>query len=199
MLKIEKDYSVEFNEHLINTIKPYVEKNLIEIKDDALKFQEKIEKDQIAEQIGEPESILLNQIDYWLSKNGKTVDNLNGQWIYNSHKEWLKQFSYWSLSKLRRTIKSLETLGLIISVKVNYKKWNQTKWYTINYEKYDKLFKNKSLRSSNPKLSVIEEEQSINKSDCLVDYSVLNMDYSNLRHSTENKINKSENNSFHNI
>lgn len=34
LLKIEKDYSVEFNEHLINTIKPYVEKNLIEIKDD---------------------------------------------------------------------------------------------------------------------------------------------------------------------
>ena len=52
--------------------------------------------------------------------------------------------------------------------------------------KYDKFFKNKSLRSSNPKLSVIEEEQSINKSDCLVDYSVSNMDYSNLRHFTEN-------------
>ena len=105
---------------------------------------------QIATQIGESECILLNQIDYWLSKKGRHVDNLEGSWIYNSHKEWLKQFSYWSLSKLRRTIKSLEKLELIISAKVNSKKWNQTKWYSINYKKYIQLFETKYLTIALP-------------------------------------------------
>ena len=148
---------------------------------------------QIAAQIGESESILLNQIDYWLSKSGKSVDNLNGKWIYNSHKEWLKQFSYWSLSKLRRTIKSLENLGLIISVKVNSKKWNQTKWYSIDYEKYAELFKREYLKSSNSKLSITEKEQSINKSDCLAESLVLDTDRFNSSHFIKNKITKSKN------
>ena len=148
---------------------------------------------QIAKQIGESESILLNQIDYWLSKSGKSVDNLNGKWIYNSHKEWLKQFSYWSLSKLRRTIKSLENLGLIISVKVNSKKWNQTKWYTIDYEKYAELFKREYLKSYNYKLPITEKKQSINNYDCLVDSLVSNTDRSNSSHFKKNKVNKSKN------
>ena len=148
---------------------------------------------QIAEQIGESESVLLSQIDYWLSKSGKSVDNLDGKWIYNSHKEWLKQFSYWSLSKLRRTIKSLENLGLIISVKVNSKKWNQTKWYTIDYEKYAELFKREYLKSYNSRLSIIEKEQSINKSDCLVDSLVSNTDRFNSSHFKKNIVTKSKN------
>ena len=148
---------------------------------------------RIAAQIGEAESILLNQIDYWLSKSGRHIANLDGNWIYNSHQEWLKQFSYWSLSKLRRTIKSLETLGLIISVKVNSKKWNQTKWYTINYEKYAELFKTECLKSFNSKLSMIKKEQAINKSDYLVDSSSSNTNYSNSSYFVENQITKIEN------
>ena len=67
---------------------------------------------KIAKQIGEPGSILLNQMDYWISKCGKNIDNLSGKWIYNSYKQWAEQFSYWSISKIRRTIKLLEDLQL---------------------------------------------------------------------------------------
>ena len=58
---------------------------------------------QIASQIGESESILLNQLEYWISKCGRDIDNLDGKWIYNSYKKWSEQFTYWSTSKLRRT------------------------------------------------------------------------------------------------
>ena len=110
---------------------------------------------QIAAIIGESESILLNQLEYWISKCGRTVDNLDGKWVYNSYKEWSKQFIYWSVSKLRRTIKSLETLGLIRSAKLNSKKWNQTKWYSIVCDQYDKLLdssKKKPLTSKTAKI-----------------------------------------------
>lgn len=102
---------------------------------------------QIAVQIGESESILLNQLEYWISKCGRNIEHLDGKWIYNSHEKWSEQFIYWSISKLRRTIKSLEDLGLVKSTKVNAKKWDQTKWYSIDYEKYEKLLQNKTRYS----------------------------------------------------
>jgi hypothetical protein len=110
---------------------------------------------QIASLIGESESILLNQLEYWISKCGRDIDNLDGKWIYNSYKKWSEQFTYWSTSKLRRTIKSLENLGLIKSIKVNSKKWNQTKWYSIDYHKYNKLLEDKHLNLSSSKTSSI--------------------------------------------
>ena len=108
---------------------------------------------QIAIQIGESESILLNQLEYWISKCGKNVDNLDGKWIYNSHEQWSEQFIYWSISKLRRTIKSLENLGLVKSSRVNSKRWNQTKWYSIDREEYYKLLQNKTESSQKSKIA----------------------------------------------
>jgi hypothetical protein len=95
----------------------------------------------LATLIGEPESILLNQILYWLSKCGREIAGQQGKWIYNSLADWHKQFGYWSMYKLRKTIKSLEDLGPIKSIKINAKKWNHTKWYTVDYNQYKKLLK----------------------------------------------------------
>ena len=106
---------------------------------------------QIASLIGESESILLNQLEYWISKCGRDIDNLDGKWIYNSYKKWSEQFTYWSTSKIRRTIKSLENIGLIKSTKVNSKKWNQTKWYSIDYLEYNKLLEDRSSNSLSSK------------------------------------------------
>ena len=91
--------------------------------------------------VGKNESILLNQINYWLSKCGREINGLNGLWIYNSLNEWHKQFNYWSLSTLRRTIKSLEKYGVLISKKINARKWNHTKWYSIDYNKLKQLIR----------------------------------------------------------
>ncbi|WHA04535.1 hypothetical protein N3Z17_04765 [Candidatus Bandiella numerosa] len=93
----------------------------------------------LAKYVGRNESILLNQINYWLSKCGRNMAGLHGKWIYNSLNEWHKQFNYWSLSTLRRTIKSLEDSGILISKKINANKWNHTKWYSINFNKINEL------------------------------------------------------------
>ena len=128
----------------------------------------------IAAEIGEAESILLNQIDYWISKCGKKIAALDGIWIYNSYKNWAEQFTYWSLSKLRRTIKSLENQGLIKSSKINSKKWNQTKWYTIDYNKYNQLLNSKTLKLAHDKTIKKENTNSnlklVNKLDGQISY-----------------------------
>jgi len=94
----------------------------------------------IANKIGQDEAILLNQINYWISKCGREIFGYNGKWIYNSLNNWhLEHFNYWSMYRLRKTIKSLEQQNLVKSAKINSKKWNHTKWYAINEEKYNEL------------------------------------------------------------
>ena len=66
---------------------------------------------QIASLIGESESILLNQLEYWISKCGRKIAGQEEKWIYNSLAEWHKQFSYWSMYKLRKTIKKVSREG----------------------------------------------------------------------------------------
>ncbi len=101
--------------------------------------------------LGKNESILLHQINYWINKCGRDIQGLSGKWIYNSLKDWHKQFNFWSISTLRRAIKSLENSGILISKKVNAHRWNHTKWYSINFNKLNKLtndINNKSIYSN---------------------------------------------------
>ena len=112
---------------------------------------------ELTKYLNQNESILLNQILYWISKCGRELAGQEEKWIYNSLAEWHKQFSYWSMYKLRKTIKSLEDLGLIKSIKINAKRWNHTKWYTVNYSEYNKLLK--KLKTEDP----INESLPLNK------------------------------------
>ena len=105
----------------------------------------------IALQIGEAESILLQKIAAFLSRKPHNLKEKKGKWIYNSLKSWKENhFPHWSMHKIRKTIKSLESKNLIKSYKANAKKWNQTKWYSINESEYidlmKKIFNNKCLK-----------------------------------------------------
>src|SRR5690606_10949183 len=60
-------------------------------------------------------------------------------WIYNTYAEWAVQFPFWSESTIKRTIRNLEKKGLIITGNFNKVKFDKTKWYTIDYEKLERL------------------------------------------------------------
>ncbi|WP_261909545.1 conserved phage C-terminal domain-containing protein [Liquorilactobacillus satsumensis] len=85
---------------------------------------------QLAEKIGLNEAIMLQQINYWLQKSDKIRDGK--KWTYNSYAEWGKQFPFWSITTIRRTLKSLEKQELIITGNFNKYKFDKTKWYTID-------------------------------------------------------------------
>ncbi len=141
---------------------------------------------KIATLLGEAESILLNQILYWISKCGRELAGQEEKWIYNSLAEWHKQFSYWSMYKLRKTIKSLEDLGLIKSIKVNAKRWNHTKWYTVNHSDYNKLLKKLKNKDHNSESSPLNELNKIN----IVEKNVTNQ---NSKAICESKVKRSTN------
>lgn len=97
---------------------------------------------ELAELIGLNESIVFQQIHYWLEINRKAEKNLrDGRfWTFNTFENWQKgNFSYWSEKTVKRIFKKLEDRNLIITGNYNKKGYDRTKWYTINYEKLESL------------------------------------------------------------
>lgn len=88
----------------------------------------------LAKLIGLNESLVLQQLHYWLEnpKTGVTRDGF--KWIYNTYGDWQgDSFPFWSLSTIERAFRSLEKRGLVISKQLDSKKHDQRKYYRINY------------------------------------------------------------------
>jgi len=86
----------------------------------------------LAIKIGLNEAVILQQMHFYMLMSKHLYDNK--KWIYNTYSEWQKQFPFWSIDTVRRTITSLEKQELIISGNFNKFKMDKTKWYTINYD-----------------------------------------------------------------
>lgn len=92
---------------------------------------------ELACEIGANEAIALQQVHYWLKINEKADKNFREgkYWTYNTYDEWLDScFPFWSKSTLRRTFKNLEKEGLLITGNFNKAGFDNTKWYSIDYE-----------------------------------------------------------------
>lgn len=97
----------------------------------------------LAKKVGLNEAIFLQQLHYWLERSTKVINEK--RWVYNSVGAWQKQFSFWSVSTLKRIIASLEKRKLIITDNFNSFSMDRTKWYTIDYDELDKLEDEKNI------------------------------------------------------
>src|SRR5699024_244603 len=86
---------------------------------------------KLAIEIGLNEAIILQQIHYWLNQSNHNHDGK--KLIYNTYDDWNKQFPFWSVMTIRRTITSLEKQNLILIANYNKAGFDKTRWYSINY------------------------------------------------------------------
>ncbi len=91
----------------------------------------------LAKAIGLNEAIVLQQIHYWKMINQQANKNFKDgyYWVYSTHEEWEKQFTFWSNSTIKRTITSLRKQDMIIVSNYNKLKHDRTLWYRVNYSK----------------------------------------------------------------
>ena len=92
---------------------------------------------KLAAVIGLNEAIVLQQVHYWLSTSSHQMDGR--VWVYNSYEAWNKQFPFWSFSMVKRVFRSLEKNGYLLSGNFNKSRMDQTKWYSIDYDKLEQL------------------------------------------------------------
>lgn len=88
------------------------------------------------------EAIVLNQVSYWIERYREINRNCkDGRfWVYNSYQKWHDDnFPFWHPSKIQRIFKSLENKGLLLSANHNNAGFDKTKWYTIDYEKLQRM------------------------------------------------------------
>lgn len=95
----------------------------------------------LATLIGLSESIVIQQVHYWIKTNEEANRNFyDGHfWTYNTYAEWQKQFPFWSESAVQKIFLRLEKQGYLISGNYNKLKFDRTKWYRINYDKLQML------------------------------------------------------------
>lgn len=91
--------------------------------------------------IGLNESMVLQQMHYWININKQANRNLvdGHYWTYNTYEGWHEQFPFWSIRTLKTIMTSLESKGLVVSANHNKLKIDRTKWYRIDYTKLDSL------------------------------------------------------------
>lgn len=116
----------------------------------------------LAKAIGLNEAIFLQQLHYLLNYSKNEFEGK--PWIFNSLEQWEEIFCYWSLSTIRRTIKSLSKQGLLLTTdKFNKYKFDKTKWYSINYEQLANLnvstVKNNKPYVQNEQITSVQIEQ----------------------------------------
>ena len=90
----------------------------------------------LAREIGLNEAIMLQQIHYWLLKSGNEFEG--AKWFYKTLEEWQSEFPFWSAMTIRRTLGSLEKQKIIKIGNFNKKKFDKTKWFTIDYQRVNR-------------------------------------------------------------
>lgn len=102
--------------------------------------------------VGLNESIVLQQIHYWLEINRKAGKNVRDGmvWVYSAIEDWQKQFPFWSESTVKRVFASLEKSGIIVSGCYNRLRMDRTKWYSIDYAKLDEKCRASPLGQNDP-------------------------------------------------
>jgi hypothetical protein len=93
----------------------------------------------LAVKVGLNESIILQQIHYWLDPRTNKNIKEGKYWVYNTYSQWQKQFPFLSEITIKRSIAGLEKRGLLISKNYNHNSFHKLKWYTINYKKLSEL------------------------------------------------------------
>ncbi|CAK7050724.1 MAG: hypothetical protein BACD_02475 [Bacteroides rodentium] len=104
----------------------------------ALLFQNELAAN---EKIGLNGAIVLQQLHYWIEQNRKKNRGFNDgrYWVYNTYDNWTAQFPFWSKSTVERIFSDLKKLGVVLTGKYNKSGFDQTLWYTIDYDKLMEL------------------------------------------------------------
>ena len=81
-------------------------------------------------------ALILQQLHYWMEKQSVGVVIEGKKFIYNSFKDWVsQQFISLTTWKFRQAMKILRDLEIVDVIRYKSRQWNQTNYYSLNYNK----------------------------------------------------------------
>ena len=90
-----------------------------------------------AKKYGVSEAIVIKNLQFWISKNmANNYSCHDGRtWTYNTISAFQELFDFWSVSQIKRILKSLIDQDIIMVGNYNKIKYDRTKWYAFVDEK----------------------------------------------------------------
>ena len=93
-------------------------------------------------------AVIVQQLHYWMQKEkvGVVVDGV--RWVYNSFPDWVtNQFKWLSSWQFRKSMTRLRNLGIVKVIRYKARQWNQTNYYTLDYDVLYEFLKVRSAES----------------------------------------------------
>lgn len=118
----------------------------------------------IAEKYGLEESILIDNLLFWITKNKANSKHFyNGKyWTYNSAKAFSELFPYWNEKKISRIIASLVEQNVIEKGCFNQNAYDRTSWFSFT-EKW--IIDNPNMSDSISQICQMEKTKTVNGKD----------------------------------
>ena len=93
-------------------------------------------------------AIILQQLDYWMKKEGVGVIVDGMKYIYNTYRDWTRQqFRWLSERQFRNSMNLLRSHSIVEVIQHKSKKWNQTNYYSLNYRCLAEFLEKEKLES----------------------------------------------------
>ena len=87
-------------------------------------------------------AVIVQQLDYWLSKEGVGVVIDGTKFVYNTFVDWVNsQFKWLSVWQFRKAMSLLRSLGIVEVIRYKATQWNQTNHYSLNYKRLEEWAK----------------------------------------------------------
>lgn len=88
--------------------------------------------------VGFNESVVLQQLHYWLRKPRIGTVRDGRKWVFNSYGAWRDEnFPFWSVDTVERAFRSLEKQRVVLSQTPGGR--DRKKWYAIDYDRLEEL------------------------------------------------------------
>ena len=93
-------------------------------------------------------AIIVQQLDYWIKKEGVGVIVDGIKYIYNTYRDWTRQqFRWLSERQFRNSMDLLRSLQIVEVIQHKSKRWNQTNYYSLNYSRLKEFLKSETGES----------------------------------------------------
>ena len=81
-------------------------------------------------------AVIVQQLDYWLKKEGIGTVIEGRKYVYNTFVDWVNsQFKWLSVWQFRKAMTLLRSLEIVRVIRYKSKEWNQTNYYSLNCDR----------------------------------------------------------------
>jgi hypothetical protein len=115
----------------------------------------------LAKVVGLEESILLQQIHYWLPKSHHAIYGV--KWVRKTYQEWHEEVPFMTPKQVRDALNRLEQQCVIVGMELSKNRSDRTKYYTICYVHLEELTGHATIKGTDDFVS--PSDNSVSPSD----------------------------------